>query len=173
MDIEQDPTTQGFAEGQFDLVLAANVVHATQDLTETMHNIRRLLVPGGLVVLLEGARPQRWLDLIFGLTDGWWRFTDTDLRPSNPLIGPEQWLQLMGQCGYQSAVALPQESAADLAKKNQSPAPHVVVVAQNTAELPDSEISSTGQKQPGWRTCRHVACSRRSRWCRFRSRFSD
>lgn len=148
LDIEQDPTTQGFAEGQFDLILAANVVHATQDLTETMHNIRRLLVPGGLVVLLEGARPQRWLDLIFGLTDGWWRFTDTDLRPSNPLIGPEQWLQLMGQCGYQSAVALPQESAADLAKKNQSPAPHVVVVAQNTAELPDSEISSTVQKQP-------------------------
>ena len=147
LDIEQDPVSQGFAEEQFDLILAANVVHATQDLTETMNNIRRLLVPGGLVVLLEGARPQRWLDLIFGLTDGWWRFTDTDLRPSNPLIAPEKWLHLVEKCGFQSAVALPRESAVDLAEKNQAPAPHVVVVAQNTSEVSDPDLSNAVQTQ--------------------------
>ena len=147
LDIEQDPTAQGFALGQFDLILAANVVHATQDLAETMQNIRRLLVPEGLVVLLEGARPQRWLDLIFGLTDGWWRFTDTDLRPSNPLIAPDQWLQLVDRCGFQSAVALPRESAVELAEKKQAPAPHVVVVAQNTSEVSDQDSFSKDQTQ--------------------------
>ena len=35
LDIEQDPVEQGFAPHQFDLVLAANVLHATRDLKET------------------------------------------------------------------------------------------------------------------------------------------
>ena len=131
LNIEQDPAAQGFADDQFDLILAANVVHATQDLGETMHNIRRLLAEGGIVVLLEGARPQRWLDLIFGLTEGWWRFTDTELRPNNPLISPEQWIELLESRGYQSAVALPEQSSAELKDQQLSAAPHVVVVAQN------------------------------------------
>lgn len=143
LNIEEDPVTQGFAEGQFDLILAANVVHATQNLAETMQNIRRLLVPDGLVVLLEGARPQRWLDLIFGLTDGWWRFTDTALRPSNPLIAPAQWLELVEQCGYQSAVALPREDADALAASGQPASPHVVVVAQNDGQLPETSSSKS------------------------------
>ena len=145
LDIEKDPVGQGFAAGQFDLILAANVVHATRDLADTMQNIRRLLVPNGLVILLEGARPQRWLDLIFGLTDGWWRFTDTDLRPSNPLITPDQWMKLSERCGFQSAVALPRENTETLAANQQSPSPHVVVVAQNRGELP-SRATDKGPK---------------------------
>ncbi|MEE2781456.1 MAG: SDR family NAD(P)-dependent oxidoreductase [Planctomycetota bacterium] len=131
LNIEEDPAAQGFADGQFDLILAANVVHATEDLSVTMQNIRRLLAEGGVVVLLEGARPQRWLDLIFGLTEGWWRFTDTELRPQNPLISPEQWVRLLESCGYCSAVAMPEESTAELEERQLSAAPHVVVVAQN------------------------------------------
>ncbi len=32
LDLEQDPAVQGFADGQFDLIVAANVLHATADL---------------------------------------------------------------------------------------------------------------------------------------------
>ena len=28
---------------------------------------------GGVLLLVEGVRPDRWLDLTLGLTDGWWR----------------------------------------------------------------------------------------------------
>ena len=35
LDIEKDPMTQGFAPQQFDLIIAANVLHATKNLHET------------------------------------------------------------------------------------------------------------------------------------------
>jgi SAM-dependent methyltransferase len=112
LDIERDPIEQGFAAGQFDLILAANVVHATRDLTETMTHVRRLLAPGGMLVLLEGRRPERWLDLTFVLTTGWWRFHDTWLRPDYPLLDAGKWLELLARCGFEQTAALPEAEAA-------------------------------------------------------------
>ncbi len=144
LDIEQDPASQGFAKGQFDVVLAANVVHATQDLSVTMGNIRDLLKPHGMVVLLEGACTQRWLDLIFGMTEGWWRFTDTDLRPHNPLISPRQWTHLLENGGYEQAIAMPAENSDPQYSETQNViAPHVVVVARNS----DSGLVQIGKKK--------------------------
>jgi SAM-dependent methyltransferase len=40
LDCAQDPTTQGYAEGSFDVVAASLVIHATADLEVTMRNIR-------------------------------------------------------------------------------------------------------------------------------------
>jgi NAD(P)-dependent dehydrogenase (short-subunit alcohol dehydrogenase family)/SAM-dependent methyltransferase/acyl carrier protein len=110
LDIEQDPAGQGLAARQFDLIVAANVLHATADLRRTLAHIRQLLAPNGLVVLLEGAKPQRWVDLTFGLTEGWWKFSDTDLRPDYPLLSPQQWLALLQELGF-AAVAIPTEQA--------------------------------------------------------------
>lgn len=45
---------QGYVEGTFDLVVAFFVIHATTDLQQTLHNIRRLLRPGGFMVVGEG-----------------------------------------------------------------------------------------------------------------------
>lgn len=95
LDIERPPQDQGFEAQQFDIILAANVLHATSDLRQTIRHIHQLLEPGGLLIALEGMEPQAWLDLIFGLTPGWWSFTDTDLRPNYPLINGEQWQQLL------------------------------------------------------------------------------
>ncbi|PZD72651.1 Phthiocerol/phenolphthiocerol synthesis polyketide synthase type I PpsC [Acaryochloris thomasi RCC1774] len=95
LDIEKAPSEQGFESQSFDIILAANVLHATADLQQTVEHIHQLLEPGGLLIALEGMEPQAWLDLIFGLTPGWWSFTDTDLRPSYPLISSAQWQQLL------------------------------------------------------------------------------
>lgn len=91
LDIEQDPHPQGFETQSFDIVLAANVLHATADLKQTMDHVQMLLAPGGLLVLLEGMQRQGWLDLTFGLTTGWWQFKDSDLRPDYPLLTANQW----------------------------------------------------------------------------------
>jgi microcystin synthetase protein McyG len=107
LDIEKDPLTQGYAPQQFDLILAANVLHATQDLRQTLLHVKSLLAPNGLVVLLEGTRPQRWMDLIFGLTEGWWRFSDTDLRSNHPLLSQAQWCQTFQSLGFKAASAAP------------------------------------------------------------------
>ncbi len=109
LDIERDPAAQGYPDGSFDIVLAANVLHATADLRRTLHHVRRLLAPNGLIVLLEGTRPQPWADLIFGLTEGWWRFSDTDLRASHPLLTKSGWLQLLAESGFSDPVAVPGE----------------------------------------------------------------
>jgi NADPH:quinone reductase-like Zn-dependent oxidoreductase/acyl carrier protein len=113
LDVETPPGSQGFAPGSFDLVLAANVIHATRDLAEAVGNIRRLLAPGGLLILLEGSARRRWIDLTFGLLEGWWRFADHDLRSGYPLIGPADWTRLLERQGYDAVetVELPREPA--------------------------------------------------------------
>ncbi|HIK08369.1 MAG TPA: SDR family NAD(P)-dependent oxidoreductase [Trichormus sp. M33_DOE_039] len=105
-DAEKPPSTQGLTENNFDIVIAANVLHATQDLQQTVKHIKQLLSIGGLLVLLEGVHPLWWLDLIFGLTEGWWRFQDHALRPHHPLISSAQWQELLTQEGFESSIQL-------------------------------------------------------------------
>lgn len=112
LDIERDPLAQGFEAGSFDIVIAANVLHATADLRQTLAHTRRLMAPGALLLLLEGVAPQRWVDLSFGLTEGWWRFTDRDLRPDYPLIGRGGWLDLLNDAGFTEAAAVPGDGGA-------------------------------------------------------------
>ena len=95
LDVERDPIEQGFAAGGYDVVIAANVLHATADLRQALRHAARLLAPRGLLFVLEGVAPERWVDLTFGLTDGWWRFTDTELRPRYPLVTRTVWLELL------------------------------------------------------------------------------
>ncbi|GET39923.1 type I polyketide synthase [Microseira wollei] len=106
LDIEQDPLSQGFGLHQFDLVIAANVLHATQDLHQTLHHVRQLLAPGGMLVLLELTSRLGFVDLTFGLTEGWWRFTDYDLRPDYPLLSSAKWLKLLQESGFSKAATI-------------------------------------------------------------------
>jgi acyl transferase domain-containing protein/acyl-CoA synthetase (AMP-forming)/AMP-acid ligase II/acyl carrier protein/NAD(P)-dependent dehydrogenase (short-subunit alcohol dehydrogenase family) len=146
LDIESDPREQGFADQQFDLIVAANVLHATRNLKETLGNVQQLLAPSGSLALLEGATRQRWLDLIFGLTEGWWRYEDTDLRPDHPLLSQQQWVELLRSIGFPDAVALPEEEGSA----------QVVVVAQRGKEVEGQRSkgkeASTGE-QGTWLIC--------------------
>ncbi|ACB75246.1 type I polyketide synthase [Opitutus terrae] len=105
LDIERDPLTQGFAAGEFDLVVAANVLHATRDVAASLQNVRRLLARDGVLLLLEVTAPLALLDLIFGLTEGWWRFADAPLRREHPLLSRERWAEVLGTTGFASPEA--------------------------------------------------------------------
>jgi acyl transferase domain-containing protein/NADPH:quinone reductase-like Zn-dependent oxidoreductase/acyl carrier protein len=107
LDIEEDPAAQGLADRQFDLVIAANVLHATADLAKTMRRVHGLTAPGGLLLLLEVTAPQRWIDMTFGLTEGWWKFTDHHRRKDSPLLSRGQWEALLGDVGFCETVAVP------------------------------------------------------------------
>lgn len=109
-DIEQPPCEQGFEEESFDVVVAANVLHATRDLKKSLTHARRLLVPGGMLLAAETTRSPKWLDLIFGMMDGWWRFADHDLRREHPLISTEQWRRLLTQSGFEGVSVLAGEN---------------------------------------------------------------
>ena len=73
-----------------------------------MRTARRFLSPGGTLILLEGTAPERWIDITFGLTDGWWAFEDTELRPSYPLLSRRQWIEILGAAGFEDPIAIPE-----------------------------------------------------------------
>ncbi|WP_452094298.1 SDR family NAD(P)-dependent oxidoreductase [Dactylosporangium matsuzakiense] len=101
LDIEQDPAPQGFAEHGYDIVVATNVLHATARMATTLGNARRLLTPGGLLLVNEVTRSSHFLTLTFGLTPGWWRFQDPAVRLRHtPLLGPRQWQRLLAEAGF-------------------------------------------------------------------------
>jgi acyl transferase domain-containing protein len=114
LDIEQAPQAQGFAAHHFDLIIAANVLHATADLRQTLSHVQELLAPGGLLLLLEGSGRQRWVDLTFGLTEGWWKFTDRDVRQVSPLVGQKQWRAIMEEVGFTAVSTIPSAPGNDL-----------------------------------------------------------
>jgi acyl transferase domain-containing protein len=107
LDLTIPPAEQGFAEEQFDLVIASNVLHATADLRQSLGAVRRLLAPGGVLVLLEATGPQRLIDLTFGLTDDWWSFTDTDVRLRHPLLPAPRWVELLRSEGFSHVAVVP------------------------------------------------------------------
>jgi acyl transferase domain-containing protein/acyl carrier protein/SAM-dependent methyltransferase/NADP-dependent 3-hydroxy acid dehydrogenase YdfG len=147
LNIEKPLNGQAFDKSAYDIVLAANVLHATVDLRNTLKHVRHLLAPGGLLVLLETTGPRYWLDLIFGLTEGWWRFGDTALRPKNALIGTDDWLALLKDSGFRATAAVGAEfSAGDLheqsvllAKADDS-SPHATV-----PDAKNSSLSAAGR----------------------------
>ncbi|MDF5712971.1 MAG: SDR family NAD(P)-dependent oxidoreductase [Rhizonema sp. NSF051] len=100
LDIEKAPIEQGFEPHQYDLIVAANVLDATSNLRTSLHHIKQLLVPGGMLVLMEATAPARWMDLTFGLTEGWWKFSDRSLRPDYPLMSAKQWQKLLQEVGF-------------------------------------------------------------------------
>ena len=109
-DLERNPLTQGFSPDSCDLILAANVLHATQDLHQTLAHLQPLLVEGGLLLALELTDPPPWVELTFGLTDGWWRFADQ--RTDQPLLSKTGWLNLLAppkQSLFSQAAALPSD----------------------------------------------------------------
>jgi len=143
LDITRDPQAQGFAPGAFDMVIAANVLHATPYLRSTLAHVRRLLAPEGMLVLYEAMAPQRFSDLTVGLTEGWWAFTDHDLRPDYALLPHRRWRELLSGSGFTGATVLPDEQARGIL------AQQAVVLARATAErstAPDEPVEG----RPPW-----------------------
>ena len=99
LDLEVDSEHPAFA-GNSDIVIAANVLHATEDLKQSLQRIRRMLRPDGSLVIFEVTAPQRFGDLTTGMTKGWWHYKDASRRQNYPLIGRRQWLELLAECGF-------------------------------------------------------------------------
>ena len=107
LDLEKSGTAQGFEAGAFDFVIGTNVLHAVADLRSTLRHVHELLAPGGNLVFMDVANPQLWTEVVFGLTTGWWRFTDRDLRPQHPLLSRSQWEVVLRETGFEETASLP------------------------------------------------------------------
>ncbi|KAF2463891.1 reducing type I polyketide synthase [Lindgomyces ingoldianus] len=98
-DVEQDPIKQGFQLGSYDLLIAANVLHATQSLEVTLRNVHTLLKPGGKLVLIEVTNNLQKAGFGMGLLPGWWLSTE-DFRTTGPCMPENRWDDILRQAGF-------------------------------------------------------------------------
>ena len=100
LNIENDPTHQGFDLEHYDLVIGANVLHATKSIDVTLQNCRRLLKPGGKLMLYEltGTTKIR-TGFGFGLLPGWWLSTEPH-RQWGPLMTVSTWSTHLQRNGF-------------------------------------------------------------------------
>ncbi|KAI1772793.1 amino acid adenylation domain-containing protein [Hypoxylon cercidicola] len=103
LDISRDVCQQGFAGNSYDLVIASMVLHATPVLEDTLRNVRRLLKPGGYLVVTEGlldtACTTVRLGTIFGAFPGWW-VGSKEGRGLSPFIDQKDWDYLLRKTGF-------------------------------------------------------------------------
>ncbi|KAF2084690.1 polyketide synthase [Saccharata proteae CBS 121410] len=100
LDAEKDISDQGYEDASYDLVIASLVLHATASLETTLTNVRRLLKPGGYLIMLEVTTndPIRVGFAMSGLP-GWW-LGRNDGREFSPCVSSLQWHELLCKTGF-------------------------------------------------------------------------
>ncbi|KAK8023703.1 polyketide synthase [Apiospora rasikravindrae] len=101
LDIEQeDLEGSGFAPGSYDVIVAANVLHATSSLVRTLSNVRKLLKCGGKLILMEMTSSDCLESgLVWSSLPGWW-LSSEPFRQSSPIIGEDRWDILLKEAGF-------------------------------------------------------------------------
>ena len=99
--VEESAVGQGIEAGGYDIVIAANVLHATKNIRQTLRNAKAVLKNRGLILLNEMIGNTLFAHLTFGLLEGWWRFEDPILRISGcPGLYPETWKSVLENEGF-------------------------------------------------------------------------
>ncbi|ODS25133.1 hypothetical protein AB835_00250 [Candidatus Endobugula sertula] len=115
--IEQDLVAQGITAGDYDIAIAANVLHATRNIHETVSHVRQALAANGLLILNEFSQKSVFSSVIFGLIDGWALSEDTGLRiPGSPGLYPKQWQAVLEASGF-GDVEFPLHDARELGQQ--------------------------------------------------------
>lgn len=113
LDIDRSFRLQGIMPGTFDLVVGVNVAHVARDLADSLGELRRVLAPGGRLILAEGSPPNtrdRWrLDIVFAFLRGWWDVAVDSLRPRPGFMLPSEWGRALNACGYDPVCLIPGE----------------------------------------------------------------
>ena len=112
LDVETSPDLQDYQPHSYDIIIASNVLHATSSLQVTLENTRRLLRPGGWLVMLEVTEPDIVRSgAIMGGLPGWW-LGASDGRALCPVVPASTWhatLRSAGFAGIDIMTLLPNE----------------------------------------------------------------
>ncbi|OAF54252.1 Type I Iterative Polyketide synthase (PKS) [Pseudogymnoascus destructans] len=93
-DIEKPPAEE--LHGQH-LVVSSNAVHATHNLVTSLTNVRKALRHDGFLIILEMTESAPFIDLIFGLLEGWWLFDD---GRKHAIVPAEHWERELHAAGF-------------------------------------------------------------------------
>ncbi|ATV18445.1 type I polyketide synthase [Pseudomonas syringae] len=109
-DLQKPASEQGFRAGHYDLIVAANVIHATQHVGQTLHNLRPLLKPGGALLMREITRPMRLFDFVFGPLV--LPLHDEQARGGELFLSTAHWQQQCLENGFERLDWLPDDGSA-------------------------------------------------------------
>ncbi|WP_206409304.1 SDR family NAD(P)-dependent oxidoreductase, partial [Lysobacter enzymogenes] len=116
-DVERAAAAQGIEIGGYDVVVAANVLHATGDIARTLRNAKAALKRNGVLLLNEVCATSLFAHVTFGLLKGWWLYQDAHLRiPGSPALSPESWRAVLAEQGFE-AIGLPAQGARELGQQ--------------------------------------------------------
>ena len=93
-DIEKPPAEE--LKGQH-IVLASNAIHATRNLVVSGSNVHQALRPDGFLMMLEMTEVVPFIDLVFGLLEGWWLFDD---GRNHAVVPAEHWERELHAAGF-------------------------------------------------------------------------
>ncbi|TRW90026.1 SDR family NAD(P)-dependent oxidoreductase [Candidatus Methylobacter oryzae] len=134
LDIEKAIVPDCVYRKSFDIVVAANVIHATRDLCKTLAHVKALLKDKGYLFLNETTDIQAFATMTYGLLDGWWLFEDDIRLENSPLLDDKMWVALLQQQGF--SVAPPQ----GLSGAEKGPGQHILIaeLLEDKAALHDA-----------------------------------
>ncbi|MCY8787193.1 SDR family NAD(P)-dependent oxidoreductase [Bacillus inaquosorum] len=113
-DVEKPIDQQEIEAGGYDVVIAANVLHATKNIRQTLRHTKAVMKNNGMLLLNEMAGNSLFPHITFGLLEGWWLYEDPAVRiPGCPGLYPNSWKSALESEGFES-VFFPAEAAHDL-----------------------------------------------------------
>ncbi|MBE6048536.1 MAG: amino acid adenylation domain-containing protein [Clostridium sp.] len=111
LNIEKPLGKQGFKFGDYDIIVAFDVLHATKDINFTIKQAKKLLRKFGSILILEPTKVQHFSTLTFGTLEGWWLYKDENLRMKNsPLLNSETWIKVLNSNGFNGVDCIEKEN---------------------------------------------------------------
>ena len=108
-DMEREPAEQGFPEGYYDVILAANVLHNARDLRAMLGRLAGLLRPGGILAMREITAHKKLFDFVFGPLVP--PLDDIELRGGGLFASVEEWSRAARDAGFVEVASVPEANA--------------------------------------------------------------
>ncbi|KAK2764515.1 Type I Iterative PKS [Arachnomyces sp. PD_36] len=98
LNIEEDPLKQEM-QPVYDVVMASQILHATESISNTLENCRKLLKPDGKILMVENTTNNFLLGIILGTLTGYWHGIP-DGRTDGPFMSLGSWDSALTKAGF-------------------------------------------------------------------------
>ncbi|KAI1128529.1 hypothetical protein F5Y10DRAFT_265029 [Nemania abortiva] len=159
LDIRNDPDQQRFEDRDFDLLIANGVIHMTASIRTCLGHVRKLLRPGGRLLMQQPREGLTWTKYVLGTLPEWWCGVN-DGRPDEPYIPSSVWLSELEAASFHDVcdvVDLPQPfhlSSVVIAKscRETRPPPKRVTILHQVGETAGVNILAAHLEAKGFQT---------------------
>ncbi|MEH6456215.1 MAG: polyketide synthase dehydratase domain-containing protein, partial [Cocleimonas sp.] len=112
LDLSQELTAENspIDLASFDIVIVANTLYRSDDCSRSQKNIKKLLAPKGVLLMLE-RESDRFMDMTFGLENDWWVHSTEDSGPIPLLMTANAWRSELKETGFEQVELLVEPEA--------------------------------------------------------------